>query len=111
MFRWSSGTPRTRVSGKPVFVEDAVMSYKGVYRLTRIPPVLCVHVKRVAAAEGHSIREVILRKLEEYVTTGFQHSKGMVAVPAAAETPSIQVELTDEEIRLLDAVMRRVRDR
>ena len=49
------------------------MSHKGIYRLTRIPPVLWVHVKRVAAAEGHSIREVILRKLEEYVTTGFQH--------------------------------------
>ena len=49
------------------------MSHKGIYRLTRIPPVLWVHVKRVAAAEGHSIREVIPRKLEEYVTTGFQH--------------------------------------
>ena len=32
--------PRTRVRGKPVFVEDAVMSHKGVYRLTRIPSVL-----------------------------------------------------------------------
>ena len=34
MIRWSCGTPRTRVSGKPVFVEDAVISQKGVYRLT-----------------------------------------------------------------------------
>ena len=72
---------------------------------------LWVHVKRVAAAEGHSIREVIPRKLEEYVTTGFQHPEAMVAVQAAAETPSIQVEMTDEEIRVLGAVMRRVRDR
>jgi len=28
------------------------MSHKGIYRLTRIPPVLWVHVKRVAAAPG-----------------------------------------------------------
>ena len=34
-----------------------------------------------------------------------------MAVPAAAETPSIQVEMTDEEICVLSAVMRRVRDR
>ena len=72
---------------------------------------LWVHVNCVAAAEGHLIREVILRKLEEYVTTGFQHPKAMVAVSAAAETPSIQVEMTDEEIRVLSAMMRRVRDR
>ena len=34
MIGWSSWTPRTRVSGKHVFVEDAVISQKGGYRLT-----------------------------------------------------------------------------
>ena len=86
------------------------MSHKGVYRLTRIPPVLWVHVKRVAAAEGHSIREVILRKLEEYVATGFQHPAATASV-SSGEVPAIQVEMTPEEIRVLDAMLARAQER
>lgn len=64
----------------------AMMSHKGEYLLRRVPPILWRQVKRVADEEGHTIREVILRKLEEYVLTGFHQVERRDTVEAAPVT-------------------------
>lgn len=66
---------------------DISMAHKGEYLLRRIPPVLWSQVRRLADEEGHSIREVILRKLEEYVVTGFHQIERPVPASPARVCP------------------------